>query len=185
MTGELPQALTVAGRQMPIRADFRNVLRMIEALGDERLTEQERCFICLKRLYAVPVPVVSAAEALRQAFWFCDGGDMPKSKPEPIRVLDWKHDESMLMPAISRSAGVPEIRALPFLHWWTFLGLFGEIGDGIFSAVMHIRQKRARGKRLEQHEREFLLRHKELVLLRSAQETAEIAETEAFLRTIT
>ena len=185
MTGILPQTLTVGGRALPIRADFRNVLRIFEAAADEHLTDDEKAFICLKRLYAVPVPLIHGEEALRQAYRFCDGGDMPKSKPLPVRVLDWKHDEQILLPAVSRAAGVPDIRALPFLHWWTFLGLFGEIGEGLFSTVMHIRQKRARGKKLEKWEQEFLAQNKELVILRTAQEQAEIDETEAFLRELT
>ena len=185
MTGYLPEHLTVGGKQLPIRADFRNVLRIFEAAADEHLTDDEKAFVCMKRLYAVPVPLVHAEEALRQAYWFCDGGDMPHGKPEPVKVLDWKHDEQMLIPAISRAAGVPDIRALPFLHWWTFLGLFGEVGEGLFSTVMHIRQKRAHGKRLEKWEQEFLRRNRELILLRTAGEQADIAETEAVIRALT
>lgn len=184
MTGTLPRELTVCGKQYRIRADFRNVLRIFEALGDQKLTDREKAYIVLMRLYEKP-PEQYAEEALTQASWFMDGGDMPHSKPEVSPVLDWSHDESMLIPAVSRAAGVPDIRELPFLHWWTFLGLFGEIGEGLFSTVMSIRQKRARGKKLEKYEQEFLRRNKELVILRTADEQAAIEETEAFLKTIT
>lgn len=181
----LPQSLPVGGHMLPIRADFRNVLRIFEAIEDARLSDRERAFVMLRRLYAAPLRPEDAEEALRKACWFCDGGDMPKTEPEPVRMLDWKHDESMLIPAVSRAAGVPDVRALPFLHWWSFLGLFCEIGDGMFSAVMQIRRKRAQGKKLDKAEREFLRKNAAAVLLRTDEEQAAIDRTAAFLETIT
>lgn len=185
MTGQLPETLPINGRQYAINADFRNILRIFEAFGDALLTPEEKAFICVKRLYCEEIPKRCLEEAIRKAYWFCDGGDMPKTEPEKVRTMDWNHDESILFPAISKAAGIVDVRSLPFMHWWTFLGLFGEIGDGLFSTVMHIRQKKIKGKKLEKWEREFLTRNKELVILRSAEEQAAINETEEFLRTIT
>lgn len=181
----LPLSLSVNGRMLPIRADFRNVLRIFEALSDARLSDRERAFVLLRRLYAQPLRPEDAEEALKKACWFCDGGDMPKSEPEQIRMIDWRHDAHMLLPAVSRAAGVPDVRALPFLHWWSFLGLFCEIGDGLFSAVMQIRRKRAHGKKLDRAEQEFLRKNAAVVLLHTDEEQAAIDETAAFLKTIT
>ena len=184
MIGELPEALEVCGRAYQIRADFRNCLRIFEALSDPALNDWERAFILLMRLYRDP-PADCAEEALRQAGWFLDGGDMPHSEPEPVRMIDWKHDESMLIPAVSKAAGIPDIRTLPFLHWWTFLGLFCEIGEGLFSAVMQIRRKRAHGQKLDRAEQDFLRKNADVVLLRTAEEQAAIDRTKAFLDSIT
>ena len=70
------------------------------------------------------------------------------------------------------------------MHWWTFLGSFGEIGEGLFSTVIHIRQKKARGKSLDKWEKEFYSRNKEIIKLVTPEEQAEIDETEAFLKTL-
>lgn len=184
MTDWLPQLLTVAGKAYRIRADFRNILRMFDAFADPALSDAEKAYICLKRLYCDEIPPEHVEEALQQANWFCDGGDLPKSEPEPVKMLDWKQDGHMLMPAVSRAAGVTDIRALPFLHWWTFLGLFGEVGEGLFSTVMHIRRKQAHGETLDKWERKFAAKNPQLIHPRSAEEQAEIDETEAFLNTI-
>ena len=49
-----------------------------------------------------------------------------------------------------------EVRALPYLHWWTFLGYYQSVDhDGLFGFVLTIRQKKARGKKLEKYEQEF------------------------------
>lgn len=184
MTGQLPQALEIGGRSYPINADFRNVLRIFEAFGDKNLTKEEKAFICIRLLYRETIPAPLVGDAINRAYWFCDGGDIPKSEPEKVRTLDWNHDGHILFPAVSKAAGTADIRSLPFLHWWTFLGLFGEITDGLFSTVMHIRKKKSRGQKLEKWEREFFNRNKSLITIRTPEEQAEIDETEEFLRSI-
>ena len=55
-------------------------------------------------------------------------------------------DEAIIFPANNKAAGC-EVRAVLYLHWWTFLGYFGEIVEGLFSTIMSIRHKRAEGKK--------------------------------------
>lgn len=185
MIGVLPEALEIDGVSYAIRSDYRVVLHIFEAFADPGLTEEEKAEICLRCLYEHPedIPPALLGEAVKRAFWFCDGGDMPKTESEEIRTMDWKHDESVLFPAVSKAAGF-EVRSCKHLHWWVFLGYFGEIGEGLFSTVMHIRQKQARGEKLEKWEREFFRRNRSLVELRTAEEQAAIEKTEAFLSTI-
>lgn len=184
MIGYLPEALEVGGRLIPINADFRNILTIFEAFNDPELTNEEKSYICLARLYTAPLPYYSADEAYSQAAWFMNGGDISMSKPEDVRVLDWKQDEAMIMPAVSKAVGAVDIRSMPFLHWWTFLGAFGEIGEGLFSTVVSLRQKKARGEKLTKSEEKFWRKNKDLCKLTSPEEQAEISETEAFLNTL-
>lgn len=184
MTGRLPEALEVGGRPIPINADFRNALTIFEAWNDPELTSEEKAYVCLARLYAAPLPYYHADEAYRKAVWFLGGGDIPMSEPEAVRTIDWKHDESMIMPAVSKTVGVPDIRGLPSLHWWTFLGAFGEIGEGLLSTVIHIRQKKARGEKLSKTEERFWRKNKKLCKIVTPEEQAAIDQTEAFLDTI-
>lgn len=62
------------------------------------------------------------------------------------------------------------------LYWWSFLGYFGEIGEGLFSQVIHIRSKKSRGKKLEKWESEFLRENKELVEIKKKYTKEEQAE---------
>jgi len=48
-----------------------------------------------------------------------------------------------------------EIRLEPYIHWWTFMGYYTAIGNCSLSMIVEIRDKIARGKKLEKHEREF------------------------------
>lgn len=186
MIGVLPQSLNVKGIEYDINSDYRNVLVICEAFNDSTLTDHEKAYICMKRLFKDPesIPSRDLQKAVEMAFWFVGGGDIPKSEPSKTKLIDWKHDESIIFPAVNKVCGC-EVRAVPYMHWWTFIGYFGEIGEGLFSTVMNIRHKRAEGKKLEKWEREFLRKHKELVILRTDEERQAIDETEEFLKTIT
>ena len=184
MIGLLPTSLELNGQLYAVRSDFRVVLNIFQALGDNNLSQLEKAFVCVKCLFVDDIPPYLFEDAVKKAYWFCDGGDMPKSEPSKIKTFDWAHDECILFPAVNKVSGC-EVRALPYMHWWTFLGVFGEIDEGLFSTVMNIRRKRAEGKKLEKWEKNFYRKHKTLINLTSAEEQEAINETEEFLKTIT
>lgn len=118
--------------------------------------------------------------------WFLDGGDVPKSKKAPVKIIDWSYDESIIFPALNKVAGF-ETRIASYVHWWTFLGYFSEVGDGLLSQVMNIRGKRAKGKKLEKWERDFYNEHKELVDIKeklSPEQQAELDAEEDFINNL-
>ena len=164
MIGALPKSLEVNGIQYPIRSDFRVALLIFEAYSDPELSGYEQSEICLQCLYedSRSIPIENMQEALEKAVWFLDGGDMPKSKSSDRKTLDWVQDESIIFPAVNKVAGY-ETRSVEYLHWWSFLGLFNEIGEGLFSTVMSIRSKKAKGKKLDKWEQDFYRDHKEMV----------------------
>ena len=184
MIGILPKSLDVGGQYCKINSDYRVILNLFEVLQSSELTDLEKAYISVKSIYVDNIPDRLFAEAVKKAYWFCDGGDMPKSEPAKVRLIDYKHDEGIIFPAINKAAGC-EVRAVPYMHWWTFLGYFGEIGEGLFSTIMSIRHKRAEGKKLEKWERDFLRKHKEMVIIHTDEERKAIEETEEFLKTIT
>lgn len=169
----LPETLTVVGREYPIRADFRDVINILTAFNDPDLSEYEKACVCLECLYkSVPD---DAEEALKQAAWFIDGGEpVAESK---LRLMDWEQDEKMIIASVNRVAGY-EVRTADFLHWWTFLGYFYEIGEGRFSMIVGLRAKMARGKELTKEEREFIRENRDMVKLKERRTAEEEAELE-------
>lgn len=160
MIGYLPTSLEVDGKQYEIRSDFRTALLIFEAYNDCDLLDEEKASICIECLYE-DIPE-NTEEALNKATWFLDGGDMPKSKQQPKKIMDWEQDQSIIFPAVNKVAGY-ETRTADYLHWWSFLGLFNEIDEGLYSQVINIRSKKAKGKKLEKWETEFYNDHKELI----------------------
>lgn len=179
MIGELPTSLEIGGRSYAIRSDFRVALNIFSAFNDPELTDREKCYVCLKCLYVdlKKIPQADMQEAADKAYWFVGGGDMPREDNKPdIRTIDWEQDESIIFPAVNKAAGY-SVRSAAYLHWWEFLGFFGEIGEGLFSQVINIRLKKARHKKLEKYEQEFYREHRKLIDLRprrTAEEQAQI-----------
>lgn len=175
MIGVLPTTLEVNGIDYKILSDYRVALLIFQAFNDPELTEYEKLCVCLECLYE-EVPEDNSQEALEKAMWFLDGGDIPKSEKVPKKIMDWEQDESIIFPALNKVAGY-ETRSVEYLHWWSFLGLFNEVGEGLYSQVMNIRNKKAKNKKLEKWEREFYNEHKNLIDLKrkySAEEQEEM-----------
>ena len=72
----------------------------------------------------------------------------------------------MIFSAINKVAG-KEIRSQEYMHWWTFMGLFNEIGEGMFASVINIRNKKARHKKLEKYEQEMYREYKDIIDIHS------------------
>lgn len=167
MIGDLPTSLTVNGRRFAIRTDFRDILNIISAFNDPELEDSEKLFVCLFTLYKNfdGLKKEDYEEAYKEALRFIDCGKGKNPDGKQPRVMDWEQDEQILFPAINSVAGC-EIRAKKYVHWWTFVGYFMEIHEGVFSQVVSIRQKKAKGKKLEKWESEFWRSNKDLCVIK-------------------
>ena len=65
--------------------------------------------------------------------------------------MDGEQDFPFIVGPVNRVLG-KEIRSLKYLHWWSFLSAYTEIGDCTFQKIVSIRSKRAKGMRLEKGE---------------------------------
>lgn len=188
MIGALPEALPIGGEEYPIRTDYRNVLQVFEVFQDPELTQEERWLVSIYLLFedfCCADDVIQAAqdgfdlgEATRQILWFISAGQ-PEKQVLEMPAYNWKQDEQIIFSAINKVAG-RETRELEYLHWWTFLGYFNEVGEGTFSFIVGIRHKLNKGKKLEKHEKEFLAQNKELVKLEKPKTKEEQEQEDAY-----
>ena len=178
MIYDLPRAVEFGGREWAINTDFRDVLNILEAFEDPNLTDQEKAFVCLYCLYAdfEEIPRDDAAAAYDAAIRFIDHGS--GETHDGPRSMDWTQDAPLIFPAVNRAAGF-EVRAVDYMHWWTFVGLFMEIRESVFATVLNLRQKKNRGKKLEKHEKEFWDENKGICVLKARLTDEEIAEKDA------
>lgn len=156
MLGMLPQTLNINGRAYKIHSDYRDILQIIAAFGDKELSDEEKAYVCLKRLFIAmeSIPKSDYQDAYEAAITFIEC-HISDRKPSP-KVVNWEKDEQLIFPAINKVAGM-EVRAVPYMHWWTFLGYFQSIDrEDIWGFILTIRQKRAKGKKLEKYEKDFL-----------------------------
>lgn len=180
---ELPTTLDIGGITYQIRSDYRAVLDILEACGNPEVEYEAKIMIMIKILYPQwkSIPPEHYKEAAEKAAAFIDAGIENEGK-EKVKVMDWEKDAPVLVPAINEVAGT-EIRSLPYLHWWTFLGYYMEIKEtSLFSQISHIRQKKASGKRLDKWENRFYSKNKKLIDLKTKKERSELEKEE--LRTL-
>lgn len=173
---ELPTSLCVGGENWNIRTDFRAILDILQYFSDPEYELDEQWEICLTILYEdyENMPVRLKKEAAEKSINFIDMGIKDDGKRKP-HTMDWEQDAPVLIPAVNRVLGT-EIRSVQYLHWWTFLGAYMEIGECIFSQVINIRQKMAFGKKLEKWEQEYYRANKDLINLKVKYTDAEKEE---------
>ena len=183
MTGlwQLPVSARIGGREYPIHADFRDILEVFSYLEDPDLPEYLRWQIAVALFYEGQIPQQHYSQALEYLVDFIGCGQQGE-KPGP-KLIDWQTDAMAIVSDINRVAGM-EIRSLPFVHWWTFMAWFHGIGEGQLSAIVSIRDKLRRGKKLEDWERDFYRENKHRVDMKkrySREELEEQARIEALL----
>ncbi len=164
---DLPKEIEIDGVIYPITkgGDYRVILDVITALNDTDLSEQEKIFVCFLMFYG-EIPQNQEA-AWKKMMWFINCGEEENrdKKPEPP-VMDWEQDFSLLIAPINKVLGV-EIRSVDYLHWWTFISGYTEIGECTFKNVVDIRRKRAKGQKLDKSEAEYFRKNPEKVILKN------------------
>lgn len=159
----LPTSLNINGREMTIRnkGDFRMVIDCFNALDDEELSKEERIFSSLIIFFEDinsledVLQLTDLEDVYKEMIRFFNCGDTKEQGLDTnFKVMDWEYDSSIICAAINKVAG-KEIRAIEYMHWWTFMGYYLEVGESLFSTVVRIRYKTAKHEKLEDYEKKF------------------------------
>lgn len=174
----LPVTVQLSGASRFVATDYRDILEIIGYLTNENLSAQERVYIALGLFYDdfEAISKSDYKEAYEQMTRFIACGEEDDGKP-CIKLVDWEQDERLIVADINKVAGC-EVRSVPYLHWWTFIGYFCSIGEGQLSTVVSIRNKLKRGKKLEKWERDYYNEHKKSVDIKPKYTAEEKAEME-------
>ncbi len=162
---ELPITVEVAGKSYKIRngADYRTIIGVISLCEDPELTKEERTVSALIVFYedineledifeVFGENTKDAMDAMLKFISYDYDDDLASSAK--VKLIDWVQDENLIIAGIN-SVARTEVRALEYLHWWTFLSYYMSIGESALSTVVSIRNKIAKGKKLEKYEKEF------------------------------
>lgn len=176
----LPTSLEVCGHTYDIRSDYRAVLDICTALSDTDLGEQDKCLATLDIFYPdfEGMPPEHYQEAIKACFDFISCGDNDEKKKNTPQLVSWEKDFKYIVAPVNRILG-GDIRGLDYLHWWTFISAYMEIGgDCTFAQIVGIRSKQAKGKQLDKSEREWYSQNRDIVDIKtnySQQEDAVFA----------
>lgn len=169
----LPTAVTVNETEYEIRSDYRAVLDICIALNDAELSNAEKAMVALAIFYPTfdEMPVSDYESALEECFKFIDGGEERNAAKAP-KLVDWEQDFKYIIAPINRAAGT-EIRSVEYLHWWSFLSLYMDMGDCLFAQIVRIRSKKAKGEKLEKQEQKWYRENRDLVDFKTKYTSAE------------
>lgn len=178
----LPNKLKVNGKEYFIRTNKEDILKIIEAFNDPELEDKEKIFVCLYILYRDfdSIPQDDYDAAFVAAMDFIDCGIKSENKRSAPVTMDWNQDAPLLYPAINKVARF-ETRNVRYMHWWTFMGYYMTIEDGLFSTILRIRSKKASHKKLEKWEEEFYNSNKDLCVIKKKLSAEEQAAKEKLI----
>lgn len=180
MNYSLPKSVKNGNKTLSVRYDFRVILELIEMLSDPELNNEEKAEGLISMFYCNPEEITDYSEAITECFKFIDqGGDEPKKKGP--KLVNWEQDFDMIIAPVNRVMGC-ECRSIEYdpetntggMHWWTFISAYMEMGqDCLFSQVISIRDKLARGTPLDKYERKWYIRNRDLVDFKHSYTDAE------------
>ena len=160
----LPITINIKDTVYTIRnnGDYRMVLDCFTALNDVELSETERIITSLFIFYSDFAGVEGVlrcddetiVELVNQMFDFMNCHGQQSGAKTNFKAIDWDTDEQLICSAINNVAKM-EIRSIEYCHWWTFMGYFSAVGESPLATVVGIRNKIAKGKKLEKYETEF------------------------------
>ena len=157
----LPTSVYIDETEYKIRSDYRAILDIFSALADPELTQEDKVIVAVNIFYEDIPDIELWGQALKEFSLFVNMGEEEPLRKLP-KLMDWKQDFKYIIAPINRVIG-KEIRSLDYVHWWTFLAAYYEIGECTFSQIVSIRDKLVKNKPLEKWEREWYRSHKEMV----------------------
>lgn len=177
MNWELPESVEVQGVIYPIITDFRCILNILADISDPEADGQDRAAALLVGLYPGfdGMPPEYYEDAIKAGMWFINGGVDDTPQPKSTRLVDWEQDYRLMIAPINRVMG-KEVRSAEYIHWWTFLAAYQEIGDCTFAQVVRIRDHLARGKKLDKSDMEWYRKNRHLVDFKRKYTEAEDTE---------
>lgn len=128
----LPDHVKVNGRKVRLDLDFRNVLRMIDILVQDDLTDEAMEWLAMKCICRHPVKgMVPAVKKLLFP------QDVKKAKE---RIMDYAQDADLIRAAFQQAYGIDLYSEK--LHWFRFSCLLACIPEGTkFNDVLSIRAR--------------------------------------------
>lgn len=145
---KLPSSLTLQGKEYAINADFRPCISIMQIFERPDLTDEEKLMCMVGILYVDEIPVELLEEAATQATWFLNAGDTGTGEGKANkygRLFSWEQDLRFIISAIDRTVGC-SVRGKDFFHWWDFYSAFMEIGECVFTTLVHQRKLKKTGK---------------------------------------
>lgn len=136
---KLPNHVIVNGEKVKLNLDFRNVLRMIDVLGDDNLMSEARDYLALKCVYRHPKKrmlkdIKGTLNEIKNFLFGEPDGEWHE------RITDYSQDAEMILSAFRQVYGINLLKDR--LHWFEFTALLINLPQGNkYTEVLSIRAR--------------------------------------------
>ena len=162
---ELPTYTTIKGKDCSFETDYRVIIKIFQILNDVDLTTEEKIHLALNKFYKTKDFATDVELAWEEFTFFINVGEVVESSKNDKPLYEWDKDFSIIIAPINKAFG-SDIRGVNYLHWWTFLSYFMEIGECTFSTFVSIRNKINKGIRLEKYEEKIYKENRDKITLK-------------------
>lgn len=170
---ELPTTAEIDGIEYEMNTDYRNILDIFKILNDANLLDEEKMLLSMELFYKDFSSMVNYDEAIRIMMLFINGNQAEVENSNKKPLMSWEQDLRLIIPPVNNVLG-REIRQDKYLHWWTFLGAYMEIGECTFNTFVSIRDKKNRGKKLDANEEKIYKENrKQIDIKKSVDDTTQ------------
>jgi len=161
---ELSTELELDGRLLYLNTDYRDILDIIGILhGKHPYPIKARA--CLEIFVDNWEDIKDGQRAMLALYNFIDCGEKPQNTKGLPKELDWKVDFSAIISDMNKVSKVEDIRAVPYMHWFTFISIFNAIGEGNLSHRIGIRRKIRKHEKLSPDEIDWATRNPDKLLI--------------------
>lgn len=155
LTDSLPAGVTVDGKFYKLDFDFRNVLKMMEIMGNDDIIQDARDYLAIKCLTRKPRNVEKVLKAVKDLLF----DSRPTTSGE--RLTSFEHDAGLIRSAFRQVYHIDLFREK--LHWMEFTELLQNLPDGNrYEEILGIRARPLPSPtKYNQKEREWLMKAKQ------------------------
>lgn len=188
---DLPTSIEINNHHFAItnKGDYRMVIDCFMALEDPELEEEDRIYAAMMIFYEDLTELEDIEKvfgenfetALHKMLNFFNCNQSNIGYQSKSKLIDWEQDEQLIISAVNNVAG-KELRFEPYVHWFTFVGYYMAVGESALSTVVGIRDKIARGKKLEKYENEYRRDNPQYFVWKN--KTAEEQRMEDYIRAL-
>lgn len=165
-TKRLVKSVEIDGVECEIFTDFRDILEIFQIMNDPDLLDGEKFILSLDYFYKTNDYKINQELAFKIMCEFLTMGNTePDTKPNQKPLFDWEQDFNIIVAPINKIIG-EDVRGISYLHWWTFLSAFMEVGECTFSTFVGIRSKINRGIKLDKEEEKIFKENRNSITLK-------------------
>ena len=165
-TKRLVKSVEIDGVECEIFTDFRDILEIFQIMNDPDLLDGEKFILSLDYFYKTDDYKINQELAFKIMCEFLTMGNTePDTKPNKKPLFDWEQDFNIIVAPINKIIG-EDVRGISYLHWWTFLSAFMEVGECTFSTFVRIRSKINKGIKLDKEEEKIFKENRNSITLK-------------------